>query len=136
MHQNWWCYLKLTKITLRREQIQLKADNCIKNCLLLFLVCSLRLMPQAILQKHNQIKFIVRIIFRLGSEPLISLILLIENKNWCARLKLGLLENNIRREKFCEKILKFDAGNKKLQWFMPPSLSKCWARCNIFISYV
>ena len=53
-----------------------------------------------------------------------------------ARLKLVLLKGHIRREMFSEKILKFDAGNKKLQWFMPPSLSKCWARCNIFISYM
>ena len=51
-----------------------------------------------------------------------------------ARLKLVLLKGHIRREMFSEKILKFDAGNKKLQWFMPPSLSKCWARCNIFMS--
>ena len=42
-----------------------------------------------------------------------------------ARLKLVLLKGHIRREMFSEKILKFDAGIKKLQWFMPPSLSKC-----------
>ena len=62
--------------------------------------------------------------------------MLTENENWCARIKLGLLENNIRREMFCEKILNFDPANKKLQWFMHPSLSKCWARCNIFMLHV